>query len=91
MLTPRENEDGYLEGSPINFTDRMNTALLIMHGTADDNVHLSNTMEYVSALQACGRLCDMFLFPNMNHSINGCDSRALVYTKMLDFFDKNLK
>lgn len=91
MLTPRENEDGYLEGSPINFTDRMNTALLIMHGTADDNVHLSNTMEYVSALQACGRLCDMFLFPNMNHSINGCDARALVYTKMLDFFDKNLK
>ena len=91
MLTPRENEDGYEEGSPINFVDRMNTNLLIMHGTADDNVHLSNTMEYVSALQNSGRLCDMLLFPNMNHSIYGCNSRALVYTKMLQFFDRNLK
>ncbi len=91
MLTPRENEDGYEEGSPINFVDRMNTNLLIMHGTADDNVHLSNTMEYVSALQMSGRLCDMLLFPNMNHSIYGCNARALVYTKMLDFFDRNLK
>ncbi len=91
MLTPRENEDGYEEGSPINFVDRMNVNLLIMHGTADDNVHLSNTMEYVSALQLSGRLCDMVLFPNMNHSIYGCNARALVYTKMLDFFDRNLK
>ncbi len=91
MLTPRENEDGYEEGSPINFVDRMNTRLLIMHGTADDNVHLSNTMEYVSALQMSGRLCDMLLFPNMNHSIYGCNARALVFTKMLEFFDRNLK
>lgn len=91
MLTPRENEDGYYESSPINHVGRMNIPLLIMHGTADDNVHLSNTIEYVSALQASGRMCDMLLFPNMNHSIYGCGARALVYVKMLQYFDQHMR
>lgn len=90
MLTPQENPDGYRESSPINKVKDMNIPLLIMHGTADDNVHLMNTMQYVSVLQSHGRFCDMFLYPNMNHSIFGCDSRLNVYSKMLDYFDKNL-
>uniref|UniRef100_UPI0026EC6231 alpha/beta hydrolase family protein n=1 Tax=uncultured Duncaniella sp. TaxID=2768039 RepID=UPI0026EC6231 len=90
MLTPQENPDGYRESSPINKVKDMNIPLLIMHGTADDNVHLMNTMQYVSVLQSHGRFCDMFLYPNMNHSILGCDSRLNVYSKMLDYFDKNL-
>ncbi len=91
MLTPAENEDGYNESAPINKVSTMNTPLLIMHGTADDNVHLMNTMQYVSVLQSAGKMCDMFLFPNMNHSINGCNARALVYGRMLEFFDAKLK
>ncbi len=90
MLTPQENESGYRESAPINFTDKMNCRLLLMSGTADDNVHLSNTMEYVAALQGSHRYADMFLFPNMNHSINGCEARALVYGRMLDYFKRNL-
>lgn len=90
MLTPQENEDGYRESSPINRLQDMNIPLLIMHGTADDNVHLMNTMQYVSVMQSHGRFCDMFLYPNMNHSINGCNTRLNVYSKMLDYFDKNL-
>lgn len=91
MLTPRENEDGYRESAPINYTDKVKTPLLIMHGTADDNVHLMNTIQYVSSLQSSGKVCDMLLFPNMNHSIYGCGARALVYLNMLNFFDRNLK
>ena len=91
MLTPQENEDGYNSSAPVNYVDRIKTPLLIMHGTADDNVHLMNTMQYVSALQSSGKVCDMLLFPNMNHSINGCNSRSLVYLNMLNFFDRNLK
>ena len=90
MLTPQANAEGYEAGSPVNFTDKMNCRLLIMSGTADDNVHLSNTMEYVSRLQQSQRYCDMFLFPNMNHSIYGCGARALVYGRMLGFFRANL-
>ncbi len=90
MLTPQQNEDGYRSSAPINRCRQLSAKLLIMSGTADDNVHLSNTMEFVSRLQANNILCDMLLFPNMNHSINGCNARAVVYGKMLDFFNKNL-
>lgn len=90
MLTPRANEDGYNDSAPLFKTSKVDCDLLIMSGTADDNVHLSNTMEYVSRLQADGILCDMLLFPNMNHSINGCNSRAVVYGKMIDYFRKSL-
>ncbi len=90
MLTPGENGDGYQASAPIERVNNVNCSLLMMHGTADDNVHLSNTIEYVSRLQQSGRVCDMLLFPNMNHSINGCNSRALVYGRMIDYFAKNL-
>lgn len=91
MLTPQQNEDGYFSSAPVNRTSRLSCPLLLMYGTADDNVHPANTLEFVSRLQSQGSLCDMFIFPNMNHSINGCNARAVVYAKMLDFFDRNLK
>ena len=91
MLTPQENEDGYKASAPVNRAGNLACPLLIMHGTADDNVHLSNTIEFVSRLEEANLTCDMLLFPNMNHSINGCNSRALVYGRMIDYFDKNLR
>ena len=69
----------------------MSARLLLMYGTADDNVHPANSIEYVSALQSNGILCDMLVFPNMNHSIYGCNSRALVYGRMFDFFNRELR
>ena len=89
MRTPQENPDGYDE-SPISRASKLHGKLLICHGTADDNVHISNTMEYISQMIKEGKYCDLFLFPNMNHSINEQNARAVVYAKMLDFFNKNL-
>lgn len=91
MTTPAMNEDGYDSSSAVARVNNLKCRLLIMSGTADDNVHLFNTMQFVSALQSAGRYCDMFLFPNMNHSINGCDSRRVVMARMLDYFNQNLK
>lgn len=91
MQTPRANEDGYNASAPIQRAGNVECELLLISGTADDNVHMANTMEYVSRLQSEGILCDMLLFPNMNHSINGCNARAVVYGKMIDFFKKNLE
>lgn len=90
MLTPQQNFDGYRTSAPLNFADKMRSQLLLITGTADDNVHPANTYQYVSALQHAGLLCDMLLFPNMNHSINGCNSRALVYGAMYRYFTQNL-
>ena len=91
MLTPQQNAEGYRASAPLSRASRLSCPLLIMSGTADDNVHMFNTMQYVSALQCDGILCDMFIFPNMNHSINGCNARAVVYAKMLDYFNRTLK
>lgn len=91
MLTPAENPEGYELGAPINRTASLCGDLLMMHGTADDNVHLMNTLQYVSALESHGSVCDMLLFPNMNHSIYGCGARAVVYLKMLQHFDRSMR
>lgn len=90
MLTPQANEDGYNASAPISRAANLSGRLLIMSGTADDNVHPANTFEFVSKLQCNGILCDMLMFPNMNHSIFGCNARSVVYGKMIDYFNQNL-
>lgn len=91
MLTPQQNEKGYSTSSAIKRSLYLSCPLLMMYGTADDNVHPANTLQYVSTLQSAGIMCDMFVFPQMNHSINGCNARAVVYAKMLEYFDAKLK
>ncbi|MBD5234283.1 MAG: prolyl oligopeptidase family serine peptidase [Bacteroidales bacterium] len=91
MLTPQQNERGYNDSSALGRALHLACPLLMMYGTADDNVHPANTLSYVSRLQNAGILCDMFVFPQMNHSINGCNARAVVWARMLSFFDSKLK
>ena len=64
---------------------------MVMFGSADDNVHIVNEMQYVSRLTSLNKLVDMMVYPNMNHSINGCDVRLPLYRRVLKFFDDNLK
>lgn len=91
MRTPNENAEGYKNSAPINLVTNQKGELLIIHGTADDNVHPSNTYEYVAELTSRNKLCDMMIYTNMNHSINGCDVRLPLYKKVLKFFNNNLK
>lgn len=90
MLTPGENAEGYAASAPLNRTANVKCPLLIMTGTADDNVHFSNTVQYVAKTQMGGGWCDMLIFPNMNHFINGCDDYTIVYARMLDYFERNM-
>ena len=91
MRTPNENESGYDEGSPLKRVRQQKGNLLIMAGTADDNVHITNTYQYAAEMTQQGKLLDMMVYLNMNHSINGCETRLPLYNKVLDFFNKNLK
>ena len=50
MRTPQENSNGYEENAPLNFTNRIKGKFLIIHGTADDNVHFQNSVEMVKAM-----------------------------------------
>lgn len=89
MLTPQQNFDGYRTSAPLNSADKMHAPLLLMYGTLDDNVHPANSLEYASALQFNGQLFDMMVFTNKNHSIYGCNARAVVYGNMYRYF-KNI-
>ena len=91
MSTPQINDDGYNTSAPLDRVKNMNADLMIIYGTADDNVHPANSIEFISALQSQDKLCNMLVFPNMNHSINGCNSRAQVYCAMLRHFNNSLK
>ena len=91
MRTPQENPEGYKNGSALELVDNQKGDLLIMFGGADDNVHIINSMQYIALQHARGSQFEMMMFPNMNHSINGCGIRPALYQRVLNFFDRTLK
>lgn len=88
---PQDNPAGYDNNSPINFADRLsnNTRLLIIHGTADDNVHFQNTIEMCRALNRAGKQYDMMVYPDQNHSMRPNDM-INIRQKMVDYCLENL-
>lgn len=90
MRTPQQNESGYESSAPLTRIDNLSGKLLMMWGTLDDNVHPANSLEFISRMQMKGMYPDILVFPNQNHSINGCTLRENVYQRMFDFFNSNL-
>ncbi|MFT3738230.1 MAG: S9 family peptidase [Breznakibacter sp.] len=90
MRRPQENTAGYDDNSPINTAKNLNGKLLLVHGTADDNVHFQNSMEYVDRLVQEGKQFDMFVYPNRNHSIYGGKTNTHIYNMMANYVKKNL-
>jgi dipeptidyl-peptidase-4 len=90
MRTPKENQSGYDDNSPINFVKQMKGKYLLIHGSGDDNVHYQNTMEMVNALVAADKQFDLFIYPNKNHGIYGGNTRNHLYNMMLNYTKENL-
>ncbi|MBI5218098.1 MAG: alpha/beta fold hydrolase [Bacteroidia bacterium] len=91
MGLPQDNAAGYDDNSPINHVDKLKGKLLICHGTADDNVHLQNSMELVTKLLAANKQFDMMFYPNSNHGIyTGRYTRQHLYVKMTNYILENL-
>ncbi len=89
---PQFNARGYDDNSPLNFArmlDDKRTRLLIIHGTADDNVHFQNSMEMARALNRAGKRYDMMVYPDQNHSMLPDDTHN-VRQKMVDYTLKHL-
>lgn len=91
MLTPQQNAEGYKLSSTLPLISNRKCPLLIMHGTADDNVHIFNTVQYAGAAQEVGCWADILMFPNKNHSIYGCNARSVVYARMLNYLETHMK
>ncbi|HAI18625.1 MAG TPA: S9 family peptidase [Xanthomarina gelatinilytica] len=90
MTTPQENPSGYDDNSPINHVDKLKGDFLLIHGTADDNVHVQNTMRMVEALVQANKQFEWMIYPDKNHGIYGGNTRLHLYTKMSDFIDRTL-
>ena len=90
MRTPEENGDNYDVNSPINHVGKIKGNYLLIHGTADDNVHFQNSMEMVNSLVKSNIEFDFFAYPNKNHGISGGYTRLHLYNKMTNFLIDNL-
>jgi dipeptidyl-peptidase-4 len=90
MRTPKENAAGYDNNSPINHIEKIKGNYLIIHGTADDNVHFQNSVEMVNAMVNKGVKFDSEYYPNKNHSIGGSKTRLHLYDKMTRYILEHL-
>ncbi len=90
MRTPKENFIGYKQTSLINMASNLQGKLLLVHGTSDDNVHYQNTLYYANGLIEAGKLFDMQIYPNKNHSLLGETTRLHLYHRLTRFLEDNL-
>lgn len=90
MRTPQENQRGYDLTSPLKRVKELQGKLLLIHGTADDNVHFKQTMDYAEALVQANKQFDMHVYRDRNHSIYGGNTRFHLYTKMSNYLFDNL-
>ena len=83
MWIPEENKDGYDAGAAMTYVNNLKGRLLIYYGTADNNVHPSNSMQLIKALQQAGKSFDVQVGPDQGHSnVNA--------QRMMEFFIENL-
>jgi dipeptidyl-peptidase-4 len=90
MRTPQENAAGYDDNSPFNYPEKLEGDYLLVHGAADDNVHLQNTMRMVEALVQADKQFEWAIYPDKNHGIYGGNTRLHLYKKMTNFLSKTL-
>lgn len=91
MTTPQQNESGYDAASALNRTQHLKGRLLIMSGTSDDNVHFYNTLKYTSKLYSQGTVFDMMALTGFEHSLPKCNARTMLFKKICDFLDHNVR
>ena len=90
MRTPKENPNGY-DQNPISRVGSLNGALLLCHGSADDNVHLRNAAEYTEALVQADKDFSQLVYTNRNHSIYGGNTRNHLFRQCINFLEKEMK
>jgi len=90
MQTPQENASGYDDNSPINHVDKLKGKFLLIHGSADDNVHVQNSMQMMEALIQANKQFDSQIYPDKNHGIFGGKTRIQLFNKMTNFIKENL-
>jgi dipeptidyl-peptidase-4 len=92
MGLPDDNEEGYFDGSPINHAHKLAGNLMVMHGTADDNVHYQSFEMLVDRLIKHNKLFSMMSYPMRAHGIWERDNTSLHLRRtMFNYWENNLK
>ncbi len=90
MRTPQENTLGYEISSVLNYAGMLEGDLFLIHGTADDNVHLQHSVELVKRLVMYNKEFEMFFYPDRDHHIRGGTTRYDLYKRITDFILRKL-
>lgn len=90
MRTPEENPKGYQAYNPIALAKNLIGKFLLIHGTADDNVHFQHSIELVNSLNEANKTYQFYMYPDKNHGIGGAESKFDVYNKIFQFLKENL-
>ncbi|MFY9152827.1 MAG: S9 family peptidase [Prolixibacteraceae bacterium] len=91
MRSPKENPEGYDDNSPLSHAGKIKGDYLLIHGSADDNVHFQNTMEFTEKMVQEGVQFDMAVYTNRNHGISGGNTSMHLYTKMTNWLKEKLQ
>jgi dipeptidyl-peptidase-4 len=91
MRMPQHNPDGYRRSSPRFDAADLHGALLLVHGSMDENVHMQNTLQFALALQQAGKPFDMMIYPRSRHRLGGPDLELHRREKMLAFVLEHLR
>ncbi len=86
---PQENPEGYRLSSAITHAPALADALLVLHGTGDDNVHPQNSLRLFDALVRANRPFEQALYPGQKHGFRGAASRH-ANERMTEFFERHL-
>jgi dipeptidyl-peptidase-4 len=91
LKLPAENAEGYRDSSPVNQADKLKGALLLMHGTTDDNVHWHNTLIFADRLVRAGKEYELQLYTGATHRSYRNDQRLDEYARLVEFFERHLR
>jgi dipeptidyl-peptidase 4 len=91
MGLQKDDKAGYEQSDVTQNADKLHGALLLVHGTSDDNVHFQNSIQMIDALIKAGKQFRLMIYPNKTHSIAGKDARIHLFTMIVDHFERELK
>jgi len=87
----KDDKAGYEQSDVTKSAEKLHGALLLVHGTGDDNVHFQNSVQMIDALIKAGKQFRLMIYPNKTHSIAGKDARVHLFTMMVEHFERELK
>ncbi len=87
----KDDKAGYEQSDVTKNADKLHGALLLVHGTSDDNVHFQNSIQMIDALIKAGKQFRLMIYPNKTHSISGKDARVHLFTMIEEHFERELK